>query len=124
MSRWRPFVLVTAAGLNIVAVVVSIWWGPVIVVLPFMACWAVGAALALWARRKRSVLWVTGALVATLFGAFEPVGGILASFVQHERPGIGPLLAATTAAGSLIALSGVATSDWRRLERASRSTST
>lgn len=84
MSRWRPFVLLAAAGLNAVAVVVSIWWGPVIVVLPS--------------------------------GAFEGVGGILASLVQHERPGIGPSPAVTTAAVSLIALSGVAGSDWRMLE--------
>jgi len=124
MSRWRPFILLTVAGLNMVAVVVSIWWGPVVVVLPFMAFWAVGAAMALWARKKRSMLLVTGALVATLFGAFEPVGGILASLVQHERPGLGPSLAAITAAVSLIALSGVASSDWRMLQRASGSTTT
>lgn len=62
------------------------------------------------ARGNRFAL--IAAIALTFFGECEPIGGVTASMVQHERPGFGPEVVAIAAALAIVGLVVVLRSDW------------
>ncbi len=118
MTAATRFWLLAAAGAcNAVAFAVSIWWGVNVFIAPFVAMFGAGALLVVWEIARGSRFVLLSALALTVAGECEPIGGVTASMLSHERPGFGPELVAIAAALAIAGLAMVLLSDWTARKR-------
>lgn len=100
----RFWLLVAAGACNAVAFAVSIWWGVNVFIAPFVALFGAGALLVVWVLARGNRFVLLAALALTVLGECEPIGGVTASMLSHQRPGFGPEVVAIAAGMAIIGL--------------------
>jgi hypothetical protein len=103
----RVIPLTVAAAAASVAFVVTMIWAlsGYLAALPFAVFFGLGAAFALFGIRKAGNVLLMSSLTVVLLGELEPLGGLVASAVAGEPPGlavIAPLAAGAIAVMALL----------------------
>jgi hypothetical protein len=118
MAAWQRAVLMAASCCDLAAGAVTVWWAlPGYVAGMLFALLFLVAGLVLTAATfKASLRLLVVALVLTVIGELEPVGGVMASVALHQSPGLGSLLPLGAAALSIVGTLAVLMLDRLRLD--------
>jgi hypothetical protein len=106
VTRWRRTVTLVASFCDLAAGAVTTWWSlpGQLAGLLFALFFLTAGVMLIVATFKASLRLLVAALVLTVIGELEPAGGVVASAVLHEPPGLGAVLPLGAAALSIVAI--------------------
>jgi len=94
VTNWRPVVILAASCCDFAAGAVTIWWSlpGYFAGLVFALLFIAAGVVLVTAAFKGSLRLLVTALVLTVIGELEPAGGVVASAVLYQSPGLGSVL--------------------------------
>ena len=106
MNAWRSAVILAASCCDLAAGAVTAWWSfpGYFAGLLFALVFLVAGVMLMVIVFKGSLRSLVAALVLTVIGGLEPTGGVMASAVLHESPGLGSVLPLCAAALSIVGM--------------------
>jgi hypothetical protein len=106
VNAWRSTVILAASCCDLAAGAVTAWWSlpGYFTGLLFALIFLVAGVMLMVVILKGSFRLLVAALVLTVIGELEPTGGVMASAVLHESPGLGSVLPLCAAALSIVGI--------------------
>jgi hypothetical protein len=111
-------VILAASCCDLAAGAVTAWWSipGYFAGLLFALFFLIAGVMLMVVVFKGSFRLLVAALVLTVIGELEPAGGVMASAVQHESPGLGSVLPLCAAALSIVGMVTLLLRDRLRLD--------
>ena len=118
VNAWRSAVILAASCCDLAAGAVTAWWSlpGYFAGLLFAVVFLVAGVMLMVVIFKGGLRLLVAALVLTVIGELEATGGVMASAVLHESPGLGSVLPLCAAAVSIVGMVTVLTGDRLRLD--------
>jgi hypothetical protein len=109
MPTWRRAVILAASCCDLAAGAVTIWWSlpGYVAGLLFALLFLVAAVLLAATTFKGSIRLLVTSLVLTVIAELEPVGGVMASAILRQSPGLGSVLPLGVGALSIVGMATV-----------------